>query len=182
MDQGGLASPTQFTWSLTFSVTGSNAATSTSLAGGNPNPSFSSSPGNSVALTATVMSGGNPVSGGTVTFYDNTTSTTLGMATVSGGTAAISPTFSTQGIHQLYAVYNGEAGFASSTSPYVNQTVVNHAVESVNGSVTSFCNNGPISLSSDAAGNPYPAMIVLDLRTSTATLSRPNPEPSKASP
>lgn len=68
--------------------------------------------GSPVVLTATVM----PVSAtGTVTFYDGTA--LLSQATLTGGSAVVTTATLSLGLHQLTAVYNGDAPDASSASP-----------------------------------------------------------------
>lgn len=78
-------------------------------------------PGDPVTFTATVTpSSGGPATG-TVTFKDGTT--TLGSGTLSSGVATLTTSTLTPGSHSITAVYNGDATFASSTSPVVTQVV-----------------------------------------------------------
>lgn len=74
--------------------------------------------GVSVTLTASVSPS---AATGTVTFYDGTTS--IGSATLSGGTASTTVTFSTTGAQSLTATYGGSSSYASSTSSAVTVTV-----------------------------------------------------------
>ena len=167
VDQGNDVATTVFTWSITFNVTGSNAATTTTLTTGSPNPAFTSGTGSSVSFPVTVKESASPFSpatNGTVTLVDTTTNTNLASHTfVAGdnGSATLTATLTTEGVHVLQANYGGGTGFASSSSGNVTQTAVHHVTESTNGSVTSFCNSGPINISSNAGGNPYPSLIVL---------------------
>ncbi|MGW0043222.1 beta strand repeat-containing protein [Rhodococcus sp. NPDC003348] len=67
--------------------------------------------GTAVDLTATVA----PTEAtGTVEFKDG--ATVLGSSPVSGGTATLNHTFTTDGTHSITAVYSGAEGFATSTS------------------------------------------------------------------
>jgi ABC-type enterochelin transport system permease subunit len=90
-----------------------------------------------VTFTATVSSGsGTPT--GTVTFYNNTAN--MGTATLSGGQAIFNKIFVSAGAKLITAVYSGDATFASSTSPELNQvvdqaTTTTTLVSSVNPSV-----------------------------------------------
>ncbi len=167
VDQANGAAPTAFTWSLTFNVTANNAATTTTLSMGSPNPAFTSGTGSSVSLPVTVTETANSSLGatsGTVTLMDITTNTALASHTfvsADNGIYTFAVTLSSEGTHVLQAQYGGGTGFASSVSGNVSQTAVNHATQSTSGSVTSFCNSGPITLSSNAGGNPYPSLIVL---------------------
>ncbi|MFE3290743.1 Ig-like domain-containing protein [Rhodococcus sp. NPDC059234] len=68
--------------------------------------------GTPITLTANVAPGAN---GGTVQFKDG--GAPLGApVTVAGGSAAISPTFTTDGDHSITAEYSGATGFLASTS------------------------------------------------------------------
>ncbi|HVB08780.1 MAG TPA: Ig-like domain-containing protein [Bacillota bacterium] len=109
--------------SATVSVTVTAAPTSTTLTAV-PNPSVY---GQSVGLTATVSSSDGTPSG-TVTFYDGATS--LGSATLNGGTATLSTSSLSVATHKLTAVYAGDTDFATSTSPAVSQ-VVNPAATTI---------------------------------------------------
>ncbi len=91
------------------------AATSTALVS-SLNPS---TVGQSVTFTATVT-GASPT--GTVQFRDGAGN--LGApAPLTGGVATLATSALTQGTHPITAVYGGDAGNASSTSPVVNQVV-----------------------------------------------------------
>ena len=102
---------------LTQTVTPDSSATSVVST---PNPSVF---GQSVSLTATVaaVAPGSGTPTGTVTFLDGTTR--LGSATLSGGKATLMATKLAAGQHAITAVFNGNATFAMSTSPPLNQTV-----------------------------------------------------------
>ena len=78
-----------------------------------------SAPGNSVTFTASVMTSGNAT--GTVSFYNG--STRLGTGTLTNGTATFATSTLTAGHHSITAVYNGDAGHASSTSQVLTQQV-----------------------------------------------------------
>ena len=125
---------------LTLTWNASESATTTSLAS-NLNPSYTTSPNNSVTLTATVTSSGT-VSGGTVSFFDggSAISCSGGNQIVSNGSATCITTFSTQGVHSLTASYGGSGSFAASgLSTAVSQTVNGHTTQSV----TPFATTGP---------------------------------------
>ncbi|MFC5865067.1 beta strand repeat-containing protein [Acidicapsa dinghuensis] len=163
VDQGNDDNPTVISsWSITFVVTGGNAATTTTLQAGSPNPAFTSGTGSSVSFTAHVEKSDNsgPATTGTVTLHDNTTNTNLVTASVdSSGNATLTTTFATEGTHNVDAVYNGGTGFAASAASNTeSQIAVNHATNPSNGT---FCNTGGITVSSNAGGTPYPSMIVL---------------------
>ncbi|MGH9665534.1 MAG: beta strand repeat-containing protein, partial [Bryobacteraceae bacterium] len=152
-------------WTITFTTSG-GAATTTTLSAGTPNPSFTSGANSSVSLSATVTSSGVAVGNGTVTFHDNTTGAAIAsnVAVSSSGVATAAVTFSAEGNHDLYAVYNGGAGFSpSQNSNHVSQAVNNHAVLA-NG--TSLCNQGAITIPNGdpATGKgaiPYPSSLIL---------------------
>ena len=88
------------------------ASTSTSLTS-TPNPSTF---GANATLTATITvsppGAGSPT--GTVEFFDGATS--LGSATLSGGSAVLNTSALAVGAHSLTAVYSGSASFSGSTS------------------------------------------------------------------
>jgi cyclophilin family peptidyl-prolyl cis-trans isomerase len=94
---------------LTVTQSGSSTVVASSA-----NPS---NPGDNVILTATVTAAapgaGTPT--GTVTFVDQTTSTTLGTGTVGAdGKAAIAVSTLTSGSHSIVATYNGDVNFETS--------------------------------------------------------------------
>jgi len=95
------------------------ASTSTGLTAA-PNPGDLNQP---VILTATVASESTPISGGSVTFYDGANS--LGAVPVAaGGTASLTTSFSVLGVHNLTAVYDGDADYLSSTSAVYMESIV----------------------------------------------------------
>ncbi len=96
-----------------------NGVTTATTLASSPNPSVS---GQSVTFTAAVTSSsGTPT--GTVVFTDTSTSTTLGSASLVGGTASISISLLATGTHSITAAYQGSAGFNPSTSAPLSQTV-----------------------------------------------------------
>ena len=122
------------------------------------NPSFTTSPNNSVTFTATVTDtahSGTIVGAGTVTFADGGTNLTCSganPATVSAGTATCTTSFTTEGNHSISTTYSGTANFAESSSATpLTQTVYNHTTVSLNGGVYSYCNAGPFNI---PAGGP----------------------------
>ncbi|MFI5253731.1 MAG: Ig-like domain repeat protein [Bacteroidota bacterium] len=85
----------------------------------NNNPSVV---GQSVTLTATVSSTSPGTPTGSVTFYDG--AAVLGSpAALSGGSAAISTSILSPGLHSITAVYGGDASYVGSTSLALNQMV-----------------------------------------------------------
>lgn len=86
---------------------------------GSPDPGDLNQP---VTLTATVSSQNTTVDGGTVTFYDG--SAPLGSSPLSSaGTATLTATFTTVGVHNLTAGYGGSTNFSSSTSAVFQETI-----------------------------------------------------------
>ena len=84
-----------------------------------PNPSVT---GSSVTFTATVSPGDAT---GTVSFTDTTGggSIALGSASLSGGTASVTPTMSTIGRRTIVATYEGDGTYAGSASDPLTQIV-----------------------------------------------------------
>jgi hypothetical protein len=97
------------------------AGTATTLTS-SPNPSALNQP---VTFTATVSgSAGGVTPTGIVTFFDLTTSQTLGTATVGGSQQAVFTTSSlAAGNHNIQASYGGDGNFNGSTSAPLTQTV-----------------------------------------------------------
>lgn len=145
-------------WSLNI-ATASAASTTTSLSSSN-NPSFASTPGNTVTLTATVTSGATTVSESTVNFTDGgVTISGCGAKAVSAGQATCTTAFSSQGTHPIQAQYSGDANYGPSNSSTLSQVVNDHTT--VTGS--NYCNTGSITLnnppSTVADATPYPSEI-----------------------
>lgn len=80
--------------------------------------------GDTETLTATVAStmAGRPVPGGTVTFYDGSTS--LGAIPLSSGSATLAEVNLSVGAHSFTASYSGDANFNLNTSPAATAVVV----------------------------------------------------------
>jgi hypothetical protein len=76
--------------------------------------------GQAVTFTAQVTSTG-PAPTGSVKFLDGTTS--IGLATLSGGVAKLTKSNLAVGTHPITAHYNGDAASSTSTSSVVNQVV-----------------------------------------------------------
>ncbi|HWW23083.1 MAG TPA: Ig-like domain repeat protein [Edaphobacter sp.] len=89
-----------------------------------PNPSTY---GNAVTFTATTAAADAT---GTVTFTDETTSSTLGIATISGGVSTPTTSALAVGTHAIVATYGGDSKYSAATSSVLNQ-VVNKAVLTV---------------------------------------------------
>jgi Big-like domain-containing protein len=138
-----------------------------------------------VTLTATVTTGAT----GTVTFQDvskspatNLTCTGGNPVTLSSGTATCTTSFSTEGIHSLFASYSGNGTYVASSSSDVYVFVQNHATNTG----TTYCNAGAISnngasnsaLAQGQTGTtPYPSVIFVgdgvntDITNSVSTVS-----------
>ena len=105
--------------SLTEVITA--APTSISLTG-TPNPGDLNQPVTMVTTVSTQTTS-TQVGSGNVTFYDGSTS--LGSSRLSAaGTASMTTSFSAVGIHNITAVYDGDADFSSSTSAVLKETIV----------------------------------------------------------
>ncbi len=147
-------------WSLTITTASAIASTTTTLASSG-SPSFT---GDSVTFTATVMSGAGAVTAGTVTFKEGGTTLVANVAVDGAGHAAFATTALTEGTHNLTAVYNGTASFATSNGSFT-QEVNNHTVQTGN----TFCNQGGIAIPNPAdglggsttgsPGRPWPSKI-----------------------
>ncbi len=149
-------------WCLNFTLqTGANGTVTT--VNSSPNPSTT---GQQVTITASVTST-QTVTAGTVTFTDGLT--TLGSATVSGGTASIQVSNLTEGTHHILASYGGTStgtifGVSSGTT---NQRVNNTTALTITGSgvnqIYSYCNTGSIRIpggtASQGPDGPYPSNI-----------------------
>jgi len=109
------AGDTNNTTSTSTAVAQSVQYTTTTTLTSSANPAVA---GQALALTATVA-GSTPT--GTVTFKDGTT--TLGTGTIVANVATLNYTFVSVGIHNLTAVYGGDANNAISTSAAVAQTI-----------------------------------------------------------
>jgi hypothetical protein len=101
-------------------------ATSTILTS-SPNPS---TVGQEVLLRATVAAADGVTPTGTVSFY-RTGGAFLGSAPLSSGTASLTVSSLPPGVHNLDAVYGGDATHTGSTSAAVTQTVNKHASTTV---------------------------------------------------
>jgi hypothetical protein len=77
----------------------------------------SASYGQTVTFTASVTANapGSGTPGGTVNFFDTTTSTSLGTLTLSGGQASLSTSTLAVGTHTITATYSGDPNFLASS-------------------------------------------------------------------
>jgi Big-like domain-containing protein/VCBS repeat protein len=83
----------------------------------------------SVTFTATVSGNPGPVTGGTVTFFDN--GVAMGNAvTLTNQQAAFTTSTLSVGNHSITATYSGASGFAGSTSNPLSQVVTSGAAQS----------------------------------------------------
>jgi hypothetical protein len=146
-------------WQLTITANASQSGTTTTVSS-SLNPSFTSSPNNSVTFTASVSSSGGTVSGGTVSFAANASAITCsgGNQTLTGAQATCVTTLTTQGINSITASYSGSGSFTGSTSAAFNQLVEVHPT--ISG--TQYCNNATLSVPG-GEGTPtqmaYPSVI-----------------------
>lgn len=137
-------------------ITSSDAPTTTTVTS-SQNPSFTSSPNNTVTFTAHVArtSDSSNVTLGTVTFKEGAT-VLAGPVTLNGsGTASFTAAALPEGVHVITAVYNGSAGNFNISNGSVTQTVDNHTTVSGN----TFCNAGPLAINSSGMATPYPSRI-----------------------
>ena len=146
-------------WSLNITTATILSSTTTALTS-TQNPSFTTAPDNSVTLTATVTSSGSAVTAGTVDFTDGgTTISGCGAAALdSSGAATCTTAFTTEGDHDLAAIYSGTSSFVTSTGD-LTQVVNDHTVVSGN----TFTNTGTINIpntgSPPGSAVPYPSDI-----------------------
>src|SRR5262249_30643584 len=132
----------------------------------------------SATLTATITSSAGAPTSGTVAFTDNGTGITgCGAVAITVGasssTATCTPTFATQGMHNIIATYSGGGTFAtSSNTPAFNQFVKNHSTLTAG----QYCNAGAVSNSGSNDTQSYPTIVNIGTDTtainnSVATLS-----------
>jgi len=144
-------------WSINITTAVAAAPTATVVTS-SLNPSFTTTPGNTVTFTATVTSAGNPVTQGTVTFMEGAATLQAATAVNGSGQATFTTSALSEGSHLIRAVYDGTASFATSNST-LTQVVNNHTI--VIGST--FCNPGPIAIPDGALtggpATPYPSNI-----------------------
>ncbi len=126
--------------------------------------------GQKVTLTATVAPDfpGDPKPAGSVTFVDQTTGTTLGTATLHGGTASLSTATLAVGAHDITATYSGSSRFLASldqTTQIVSQAQTSTSVTSslspsIWGQNVSF--TAVVSLVSPGGGTPTGTVAFYD--------------------
>ena len=138
---------------VTIQCLGALPQTTTSISS-NLNPSFTTSPNNSVTFTATITSGGNPVTTGTVTFTNGATILASSVPLNGSGQATATTSSLPEGNNNITATYNGASSYATSNGSTTQ--IVNNRT-SVNGN--QFCNTGAITLSPSNSSNPYPSNI-----------------------
>jgi len=150
-------------WDITITYTAASSPTTTSLSSSS-STAFTTSPGNSMTLTAMVTNGGNPVISGTVLFQEGATNLTCSggnpVPLNGSGVAQCTASFSTEGLHSLSAGYSGNSTYEVSTGN-ANVFTYNHATSTG----TTYCNAGAIS---GTASNilPYPSVIYVGDGTS----------------
>jgi hypothetical protein len=79
--------------------------------------------GQPFTLSATVVISNLGTPTGTVSFFDTSTSTSLGTATVTNGVAQLTLSNLTPGAHVITATYNGDFNFTGSTSPTYQENI-----------------------------------------------------------
>jgi len=147
---------------------GSSLSATTLISSLNP-----SALGQAVTFTAMVKSAtGSGTPTGTVTFNDG--ATVLGPGTLSGGTATLTTSGLGAGVHSITAVYDGDASFASSTSPVLMQTVNKAASSTSVVSSNSASNRGAAvtftaTVTSSATGTPTGTVTFQDAAATLGT-------------
>ena len=150
-------------WSLTITTEEAAVATTTALVSA-PNPSLT---GNNVTFTATVRDGATPVTTGTVTFTEGTTTLAANVALDASGQAAFTTTTLAEGTHLITATYSGATGFLTSTGN-VTQIVDRPTTTPAQGQ---WCNTGSIAGPASAgAATPYPSRITVSGAGTATTL------------
>ena len=142
--------------SSALSQTVNQAATTTTISS-SLNPS---TVGQSVTFTAnvSVSAPGAGAPTGNVTFKDG--ATTLGVGTVSGGTAAFSTAGLSQGNHSITAVYGGDSNFTSSTSSSIAQVVRGITTTALSASVNPTVFGQPVIFTATVTGIGSPTGTV----------------------
>ena len=102
--------------------------------------------GQPVTLSATVTPS---AATGTVEFFEGAIS--LGSAALSGGQATIAATFSSNGPHDIHAVYSGDTAHAGSTSPQLTVVVQTVTALSFTASPSSAVFGTPVTLTATLA-------------------------------
>jgi hypothetical protein len=126
-----------------------------------------------VTLTATVGSTSSAAPGGTVTFYDG--SSTLGSASIVGSTATLTTTTLAPGAHNIVASYQPTSSFAASSSSTQVVTVGQEPISFVPPNAATVGQTAALSASSSVSQNPV--TFTVDPSTSPAgacTLSGTN--------
>ncbi|HKV61895.1 MAG TPA: Ig-like domain repeat protein [Candidatus Acidoferrum sp.] len=75
-------------------------------------------------LTATIQPQNTGTATGTVTFFDTTSSTTLGSATLANNLAQLTLSKLTPGAHVMVASYQGDSNFTGSSSPTYTENIL----------------------------------------------------------
>ena len=130
---------------LTFIVTAAPTATALTVS------AASIKPGASETLTAVVTGGFvAPVLTGTMTFSDQ--NGVLGTGTVSAGSAALTLTTLSSGVHQIVATYSGDVNYVTSTSTKQAITVLTPTTTSLGVSEASIDATQPETLTATIVG------------------------------
>jgi hypothetical protein len=75
-------------------------------------------------LTATIQPQNTGTATGTVTFFDTSSSTSLGSATLANNVAQLTLSKLTTGAHVIVAIYQGDANFTGSSSPTYTENII----------------------------------------------------------
>jgi hypothetical protein len=141
-------------WDITITYTAASTPSTTVLSPSS-STAFTSSPNNSVTLTATVSGTGGPPTG-TVQFQNGaSTISGCGAQALSGGQATCVTSFTSEGLQSLSATYSGNGTFEGSSGTAAVYTY-NH---STNPGGNTYCNSGTISGNNSAATLPYPSVV-----------------------
>ena len=148
----GLTTPINISsWQMI--VTYASTTPTSTVVTSSQNPAFTTSPNNTVTLTATVTPASGPT--GTVAFTDNgTTISGCGAVALSGGVAHCSATMP-QGYNNIEATYGGGGGFGQSSGS-LTQLIEVHPT--ANGS-NSWCNDTSFTAPLNGTSIVYPAVI-----------------------
>jgi len=151
-NQDGYTTPINISsWQMV--VTYATTTPTSTAVSSSQNPAFTTSPNNTVTLTATVTPNSGPT--GTVLFTDNgNTISGCGAVAVSGGHATCTTTALAQGYHTIEAAYGGGGGYGQSSGS-TTELIEVHPSQSGN----TWCNNTSFSAPLNGTGIVYPAVI-----------------------
>lgn len=166
-------------WTLTITTTVAQSPTTLTLSS-SPNPSFRTAPNDVATFTASLTSNGSPVSGQSISFTINGTTTPA--TTNAGGQATTTRTFPLEGTYTATASFTGTASLGSSNTSSTH-TVQSHTT----GTPPTFCNDGNLRTQTGTvpvSAIPYPQTVSVSGLTGTVSkvtvtlngLSHPSPD------